>query len=178
MVVCGWRCAFAVPVAVTVLGILSVAADSHSSRLLIETQDLAGLLSNHAVRIIDARPADEYRQGHIPGAVNLPAPATDDLGANRRGLPLPSDRAEELFRTACVNNNSRVVVYDDQGNRFAARLFYVLESFGHSQVQVLNGGIPKWKSEGRPLSKEVPTLRAGDFIPKVDASPSIYLFCK
>jgi 3-mercaptopyruvate sulfurtransferase SseA len=52
--------------------------------LLIETQKLAQLLSSPQLRLLDARPRDEYRLAHLPGAVNLPAPSTDDLDANRR----------------------------------------------------------------------------------------------
>ena len=139
-------------------------------KLLIETQDLAAIASNPDVRVLDVRLPHEYRAGHLPGAVNLPAPATDDLDANRHGFPIYPERAQELFRAAGVNNASRVVVYDNQGNRFAARLFYVLEFFGHHQVQVLNGGIRKWFAEGRPLTTEVPSIPPGDFTPKPNST--------
>jgi thiosulfate/3-mercaptopyruvate sulfurtransferase len=145
-------------------------ARSGNPQLLIETPDLEAALSDSTLRLLDARPLGQYQQGHISGAINLPAPATDSLEANREGLPITIDRAQELFRQAGVNTGSRIVVYDDQGNRFAARVFYVLEAFGHRQVQVLNGGISKWTSEGRPLSAEVPTVPAGDFKPKPDSA--------
>jgi thiosulfate/3-mercaptopyruvate sulfurtransferase len=136
-----------------------------NAKLLIETSELAGILSNPKLRLLDARPPEEYRQGHLPGAVNLPAPATDSLEANREGFPLPPERAEELFRTAGIKAGSQVVVYDDQGNRFAARVFYVLEFFGHSRVQVLNGGFRKWQSEGRPVTTARTEAAAGNFTP-------------
>lgn len=150
--------------------VLAARSQPRASNLLIETQDLAGHLSDQSLRILDARPVPEYEQGHIPGAVSCPAPATDDLEANRQGLPLPLDRAQQVFEGAGVNNSSRVIVYDDQGNRFAARLFYVLEALGHSHVQVLNGGFSKWRSEGLPLTSEVPTLKTGDFTPNPTSS--------
>jgi thiosulfate/3-mercaptopyruvate sulfurtransferase len=67
------------------------------------------------------------------------------------------------MRMAGINTASRVVIYDDQGNRFAARVFYFLEFFGHSRVRVLNGGFRKWQSEGRPTSTENPRVPPGDF---------------
>jgi thiosulfate/3-mercaptopyruvate sulfurtransferase len=103
--------------------------------------------------------------------MNLPAPSTDDLDANRRGFPIPPEWAERLFRGAGINSNSQVVIYDDQGNRFAARVFYVLEFFGHSHVQVLNGGFKKWQSEGLPLTTDSPGIAPGDFNPQ--AKPAI-----
>jgi len=134
-------------------------------QLLIETQELAGLLSNPDVRLLDVRPREEYGLGHIPGAVNLPAPATDDLEANRQGFPLPASWAQRLFRMAGISARSRVILYDDRGDRLAARVFYVLEFFGHSRLQVLNGGFKKWQSEGRPISSAAPSVAPGNFTP-------------
>ena len=139
--------------------------------LLIETQKLVPLLSSPQLRLLDARPREEYRLGHLPGAMNLPAPSTDDLDANRRGFPIPPEWAERLFRGAGINSDSQVVIYDDQGNRFATRVFYVLEFFGHSRVQVLNGGFKKWQNEGLPLTTDSPGIAPGDFNPQ--ANPAI-----
>jgi thiosulfate/3-mercaptopyruvate sulfurtransferase len=139
-------------------------------QLLIETQKLARALLSPQLRILDARPQAEYRLGHLPGAVNLPALDTDDLDANRHGLPLPSDRAERLFREAGISSNSQVVIYDDQANRFAARVFYVLEFFGHSHVQILNGGLKKWRREGLPLTTDSPRVAAGEFKPHANSA--------
>jgi thiosulfate/3-mercaptopyruvate sulfurtransferase len=137
-----------------------------NAKLLIETGELASILSNADVRVLDARPAEEYRQGHLPGAVNVPAPATDDVQANRQGFPLPPEWAQRLFRMAGVSASSRVVLYDNHGHRFAARVFYVLEFFGHEHVRILNGGFRKWQSEGRPTTAENPGVPPGDFTPK------------
>ncbi len=135
-------------------------------QLLIETAELASVLSDAGIRVLDARPAGEYQQGHLPGAVNLPAAATDNLEANRQGFPLPPDWAQRLFRVAGVNASSRVVLYDSQGHAFAARVFYVLEFLGQRRVQILNGGFRKWQSEGRPTTLETPSVAPGDFTPK------------
>jgi thiosulfate/3-mercaptopyruvate sulfurtransferase len=146
------------------------AAGPSSASLLVETDELAKVLTDPNLRILDARSAAEYRQGHIPGAINLPALATEDLSANRRGFPIEPQRAEQIFRAAGINRASRVVVYDNQGHRFAARVFYVLEFFGHSHVQVLNGGIAKWAGEGRALTLNAPSVAPGDFQPQAHAS--------
>lgn len=160
----------------TLVLLLSLAAfapgaeGSGSAGLLVETDELAKLSADANLRILDARPPEEYRQGHLPGAVNLPAPATESLEANKRGFPIEPERAEQLFRAAGINRASRVVIYDNQGHRFAARVFYVLEFFGHDNVQVLNGGIAKWNAEGRPLTADAPNVAPGDFPPEAHAS--------
>jgi thiosulfate/3-mercaptopyruvate sulfurtransferase len=144
-------------------GLQGQVASYRHPELLIETQKLAQLLLSPQLRLLDARPPEEYRLGHLPGAVNLPALVTDDLDANRRGFPIPPERAERLFRGAGISSESQVVTYDDQGNRFAARVFYVLEFFGHSHVQVLNGGFKKWQREGLLLTTDSPAIAPGDF---------------
>jgi thiosulfate/3-mercaptopyruvate sulfurtransferase len=151
-------------------GLQAQAPSYRHPELLMETQKLAQLLSSPQLRLLDARLPEEYRLGHLPGAVNLPAPATHDPDAKRRGFPLPPERAERLFREAGINSNSQIVIYDDQGNRFAARVFYVLEFFGHSNVQVLNGGFRKWQSEGRPLTTDSPGIAPGDFKPQANSA--------
>jgi thiosulfate/3-mercaptopyruvate sulfurtransferase len=146
------------------------AVQSSKAQLLIEPAELAGILDKTDVRVLDARPAEQYRLGHIPGAVNVPAPATKSREANGEGFPVPTQRAKELFRAAGISQMSRVVVYDDEGNLFAARVFYVLEFFGHHNVQVLDGGIRKWWSEGRGLTANAPAVAPGDFDPAPNPS--------
>jgi thiosulfate/3-mercaptopyruvate sulfurtransferase len=124
--------------------------------LLIETDQLVAQLGEAGVRIVDTRSADEYAAGHIPGAIHVPWQSLDDLAANTQGLPIGTARAEELFGSIGIGSQTRVVAYDGPKNPFgAARLFFVLEVFGHDRVQVLNGGFAKWSTEGRPVSTVV-----------------------
>lgn len=147
-------------------GAFAQTSEYRHPEFLIETTELGMILSNPGVRVLDARLPQEYRQAHLPGAINLPAPATDDRVTSRQGYPMDPLRAQELFRAAGVNNASRVVVYDDEGSRFAAWLFYVLDLFGHRRVQILNGGIRKWYADGLPLTAEMPSVSPGDFTPE------------
>lgn len=143
---------------------------SPQASLWMETSQLSERLRDPNLRIIDARSPNDYQQSHIPGAVNLPASDTDSLPANAKGFPIPPERAEELFRAAGINQSSHVIVYDSHGHRFAARIFYVLEFFGHPRVAVLNGGFPKWQSEGRLVTPEDPKVAPGDFKPDTRSS--------
>jgi thiosulfate/3-mercaptopyruvate sulfurtransferase len=154
---------------------MSVGASAQSPayrnpQLLIEPQALAKILTSPEVRLLDVRPAQQYQQGHLPGAINVPAMATHDLDATRQGFPLPPDWAQRLFRHAGVSNSSRVILYDDEGNRLATWVFYVLEFFGQRHVQVLNGGLREWQCQGRPLSLETPSVAPGDFTPVPQSS--------
>ena len=147
-------------------GVASDRVGYPNAQFLIETQKLAARLGNEPeLRILDARDPEIYREGHLDGAVNLPAATTDYLEANRQGFPIPTAWAQRLLRATGINASSRVVIYDEQGNTLAARIFYFLEFFGHSHVQILNGGLKKWRMAGRPITVDVPRVPDGDFIP-------------
>lgn len=149
---------FAVPAAG---GFLLVEA---GASLLIEAPELQ--MSIARVRIVDVRPPDEFRKGHIPGAVNRPVKMLDDLEANRGGLPMPIEQAAAMFRELGISKDSEVVAYDDHGGRFAARFFYVAEFFGHRRVRVLNGGWKAWLAAGGASETEARPVPAGNFRPK------------
>lgn len=139
------------------------AAGYANPQLLIETAELATLAGDPGVRIVDLRGdlmngQAAYEKGHIKNARFLSWKTLDSLEANQKGYPIPPAEAEALFGRLGIGGKTRVVAYDDAGGLFAARLFYVLEFYGHDRVQVLNGGLTKWVREGRPLATDVPTV--------------------
>ena len=69
-----------------------------------------------------------------------------------------------------VNKDSQVVVYDSTGGGMAGRLWWQLKFYGHEQVALLNGGLPKWLTEGRDTAEGIETNPAGDFTGKPDES--------
>lgn len=113
-----------------------------------------------------------YRQGHLPGAFYLDL--DQDLSGpharhgGRHPLP-PVETLVDKLRACGLHNNSRVVVYDDQGSMFAVRLWWQLRYLGHFQTQVLNGGLSAWQAAGYPLTQELPQAQPGDFEPHLQA---------
>ncbi len=100
-----------------------------------------------------ARGPNEYRRGHIPGAVYVSL--DDDLsaptGAGRHPLPEPEDYAAHLSSMG-FGDDVIVVAYDDRGGAVASRLWWMLRSIGHPAVAVLDGGLTHWVAEGRQVS--------------------------
>lgn len=135
-----------------------------ASPLLMETEELARKLDDPALRLVDLRSPAEYRRGHIKNAVNLYVGHLDSLEANRNGLPLEISRAETLLSQAGIDRDTAVVAYDDAGGLYAARLFFVLEFFGHDRVRILNGGLTKWLREGHPLTADIPRVPQTRFV--------------
>lgn len=126
---------------------------------LVSTEWLADHLADPAVKILDAsyhlpnvdRDADaEFLETRIPGAVRFDI---DDICDPDDPLPhmLPSaGRFAEKVEALGISNGDRVVVYDVYGLQSAARGWWMFRVFGHDAVAVLDGGLPKWRAEGRP----------------------------
>lgn len=147
---------------------------------LVETAWLADHLDDAKVVPMDAswhlptvqRDAHaEYRQAHIPGALFFDI---DSASAQNTDLPhmLPSPDEFACYVSALgIDNDTHVVVYDSYGLFSAARVWWMFRVFGHNRVSVLNGGLPKWINEKRPLTSEkvVPeqTRFKADFHPEM-----------
>jgi thiosulfate/3-mercaptopyruvate sulfurtransferase len=117
-----------------------------------------------------------YAAGHIPGAFYLHV--EEDLSGERSGAngrhPLPAAQAfAARMNESGVTPESRIVVYDDAGGNYAVRLWWLLRWLGHEHVTLLDGGLPLWIREGRPLSTEAPPARKGAFFPRPRPGASV-----
>ena len=139
--------------------------------LLVDTATLAGNLDDPGWVVVDCRshPADPavgragYANGHLPGAIFLDVDI-DLCGAHtgrngRHPLPDPG-RLGATLGAAGIAVSSQVVAYDDCGGASAARLWWLLRWLGHDAVAVLDGGLPRWLAEGRPLTTAAPRRSA------------------
>ena len=133
--------------------------------LLVDTVWVAEHLSDDGVRLVDARSAEDYAQGHIPGAVSLPRSSTF-APEGPRGLVGSASFIAELAGARGIDETVHVVVYDEGRSNAAARVFWTLEYYGHPRVSVLDGGFGKWRAESRPVSTEVPVVTPVRFAPR------------
>src|SRR3990170_4183837 len=143
------------------------AAGSARPELLIETEELARILNQPNVRLVDAVEPASYQRAHLPGAVNvfyLDLAKIEERKKN--GHPLSNAEAERIFGEAGIDNNTQVIVYDGGEGPSASGVWFVLEFFGHKNVKVLNGGFRKWLKEGRPVTQDVATVEKKRFLAK------------
>jgi thiosulfate/3-mercaptopyruvate sulfurtransferase len=133
--------------------------------LLVETSWLANHLNKPEVRIVDMRSEQAYTAAHVPGAVRIAEGPLRDPADDQDFLPNPEAFAGMMSR-AGIGGGTHVVIYDDQGGRSAARLWFILNAYGHQRMSLVNGGWPKWADEKRPTSTEAPTPVASQFTPK------------
>ncbi len=139
---------------------------------LVTAEWLANEMGASDLRIVDAtrhlpeagRDAlAEYQTAHIPGAVfmNL-AELVDNAAAVENTLPSP-DKFASRMQSLGLGDGSRIVLYDDSAVKTSARAWFMLKMFGAHNVAILDGGLAKWKAEGRPTASGVETLRNRHF---------------
>jgi thiosulfate/3-mercaptopyruvate sulfurtransferase len=139
------------------------AADYANPHMLLTPKQLNEILARDDVRVIDVRPKLDYDLGHIPKAHSIPADAVNDPTAQVPGARLLDDKLAELFGSRGIDKSTHVVLYDDKGGFHAARLFWMLDYFGHGKVSILNGGIQKWTADGYKLAQEKVKVKPARF---------------
>ena len=150
--------------------------------LLIGVRDLAAHVGDPGWRIVDCRHdlADPgfgeraYADGHLPGAlfVHLDRDLSGDKTGRNGRHPLP-DRTAFAARLGAlgVDRSHQIVVYDDAGGLFAARLWWMLRWVGHESVALLDGGMQAWLSAGMALSRTPPPHAQAHYQPRRGAEP-------
>lgn len=121
-------------------------------RPTLDADSLRSEIRDNSVRVIDVRKDDEYKQNHIPNAVNLPL-------ANLLSDDSP-DRAIKLFQSLGIDDETPVVVYDDTFGALASRVAWTLEYLGHSDVSLLDITYGQWKSLGLENDNKIPSVDA------------------
>jgi thiosulfate/3-mercaptopyruvate sulfurtransferase len=127
---------------------------------LVSTEWLANEMGASDLRIVDAtrhlpdarRDARaEYEAGHIPGAVFMNLEELIDTKAPIENTLPSADKFASRMQNLGLGDGSRVVLYDDSAVKTSARAWFMLRMFGAQNVAILDGGIAKWKAEGRLL---------------------------
>ncbi len=147
---------------------------------IVETEWLAARLESPDIVVLDGskhlptsgrNAKEEYAGEHIPGALYFDI---DVIADKKNPLPhmLPSSvQFASQVKAMGIGDGMRIVVYDSEGLYSAARVWWMFRTMGHKDVAVLNGGLKKWKAEGRPVTDEPPPPRQPrHFTPRFNAA--------
>ncbi len=135
---------------------------------LVSTEWLAEHIDAPDVRVVDGSyylphegldPRAEYDDQHIPGSVFFDIDEIADTSSSLPHMLPPPEKFASRVRRLGLGDGNRIVVYDQRGIMSAPRVWWSFKIFGHSDVAVLDGGLPKWRHEGRPLT-DAPTAPA------------------
>nr|WP_314073655.1 rhodanese-like domain-containing protein [uncultured Roseococcus sp.] len=127
---------------------------------LVSTEWLAGELGKPDLLVFDTtkylpnEPFDgktKFAEAHIPGAGFYDIDEVADPDATLPHMIPSAARFEKLMAKLGVSNDSRIVFYDQKGLQSSARGWWLMRLFGHRNAAVLDGGLPKWVKEGRPV---------------------------
>jgi thiosulfate/3-mercaptopyruvate sulfurtransferase len=150
-----------------------------ASRWLVSTDWLAERLGAPATSMVDGSfylpalkrdAAAEYLAGHIPSAMRFDIDAIAD---HSNPLPHMLPSAEQFAREVGalgIADTDTIVVYDGVGLGGAPRVWWSFRIFGAKNVFILDGGLPKWKAEGRPLEAGAVTRAPRTFAAKLDSA--------
>lgn len=155
---------------ISYLAILFITLPSFASiqnDLLVDINWLKEKQSSENI-IIDVRSYEEYTQGHIPHAVNIPVKNTfnpknnTDRVANIRHI-------KSLFSDAGIDHEKSITLYDDGSHIDAGRVFWVFEVYGHKNVKLLSGGYPAWvKKHHQDISTEQVIPIKTNYVPNLN----------
>lgn len=125
--------------------------------LVTEPGQLAQKLSSKDLLIVDLSNAENYQNGHIPGAIRVDSSI---LMSGQQPIPnkIP-DQAQlsTAFSALGLTDATHVVAYDDQNGALAGRLIWTLHCIGHTQCSFLNGLLPGWIAAALPLEQTTNT---------------------
>lgn len=147
---------------------------------IVETEWLAEHLDSPDIVILDGsthlptsgrNARKEFTAEHIPGAYFFDI---DEVSDKKSPLPhmLPSTvQFASQVKAMGIGDGTRIIVYDSEGLYSAARVWWMFRTMGHDDVAVLNGGLKKWKAEGRPVTDEASVKRQpAHFTPRAKAA--------
>lgn len=144
---------------------------------LVSTEWLADELGAPDLRVIDAtiflpgagrNAREEYEAEHIPGAVFLDLDEVVDSANPAPHMLPPEHKFASRMQTLGLGDGNRFVIYDNTPLHSAARAWWMLRVFGAHYVAILDGGLAKWKAEGRPTESGVHHGRHAHFTAYLD----------
>jgi len=144
---------------------------------LVSTEWLAAHLGDPKVKVIDASfkmpgvlplPVDDYLVAHIPGAVFFDVDAVSDHSVDLPHMYPDADQFARDVGALGISSDDTVVAYDAGGWVAAPRAWWMFLSYGHANVKVLDGGLKKWKAEGRATETGKPSPKPGTFSATLD----------
>jgi thiosulfate/3-mercaptopyruvate sulfurtransferase len=132
---------------------------------VVSTEWLAQNLADRSVVVLHVGAQADYDAGHIPGARLLKPTDISVNGENELRMELPPvAQLQEAFGKVGVSNSTRVVLCSGtEAVQATTRVYFTLDYLGHGDhVSVLDGGLPLWRAEGRPITREAPAITPGE----------------
>jgi len=143
---------------------------SHSisaSSLRISAEELSTLNSSEEIVLLDVRNKNDYEVGHIKNAISFPVALTYyDKKVN--GKIQKPQLMQKYLKERGIDTQSRIIIYDEGGIVSAARVFWALEVYGLTKVQILDRGYKYWRYKNLETSQIIPKIKPSQYIVKIN----------
>lgn len=133
---------------------------------VVDVKDAAKMLNSDDVIIISARTPADFQKVHIPGAINIDH--KDLYGA--QSMLLPTSKLATLLGEKGIDNNKKLLIYDDGSSKYAGRLYWVFSYLGVTDVKIIDGGMKAWRMGRKPVTKNPSNVVVVNFTAKPNAS--------
>lgn len=142
-----------------------------ASAQLVSVDELAKVVKDPSVIVIDARPTGDYLKTHIDGAINVDA-ATLCNSTPVEGTLKTTNELAKIFGNHGVSRNSKIIVYCKTGVN-AGRVYWILKHLGATDVSMLDGQMDAWFAARKPITKNPKKLNAVTFTPAINAGINV-----
>src|SRR5690625_4898291 len=135
----------------------------------IDQEELQTIIDKET-KIIDVRSEANFQEGHLSGAIHFDM--KKDFTGDDSFFPEIENLVHKLSSNG-IANHTPIVIYDDGTNRNAAKAWVVLHYLGHEKLQILQGGFAAWIGKQLPVTKEVTTYEAVEYVPNVQVDVAV-----
>ncbi len=133
-----------------------------SDKYLIDASDAKKVMEmEENVAVIEVSKTEDYESGHLPGAFNIWRPMYENRTEySYGGMMATKEQMQDLLTRMGISPETKIIIYDVKGNVDASRFMWILRSYGHENLKLINGGKTGWTDAGFTLSKEPAKLVA------------------
>ena len=147
--------------------VLSLAGLAFGAEVIVDTAYVAKEKDRAGVVLLDTRPERAYKEGHIPGAINMGGRGAAVVLRDVDARILPVKTMEKILGEAGITRDQEIIVYGSKGDPAMTVPFWILEYLGAEKARVYWGGIDDWKAAKQPVTAEERKLPAATFAAKV-----------
>ena len=133
---------------------------------LISAKDLAKIMKDKNTIIVSCRTAADYKQVHLPGAVNVPHMELYSEPATNGYLKSVAEIATYLGSKG-ISESKTIVLYDEGSGKYSGRVYWILKYLGAPNVKILDGQMKGWRAARKPVTRTPVSVKAATFTPNV-----------
>ncbi|MCM1991361.1 sulfurtransferase [Oceanirhabdus seepicola] len=143
------------------------------TKVLISAVDAKKMIDEGGkITVLDIRETPDYMSEHIPSSINIWRSDYGSTNYEIAGMRAEKEKMEALLGSLGIDNDTMILLYDNKGGIDGARLFWLLEMYGHEKMALIDGGIQGWKASGLDTTTEKTKITPAEYKFKVDIDES------